>query len=92
MYVVVGSWILTLALGCANFVLICLTGDRSFKTVHFCCFAAYAAAASAMSFGLLPDGAIIPALAIGFGVPVAVIVHFVIILCARRSFRLEDAR
>ena len=91
-FVVVGSWIVTLALGCANFVLICLTGDRRFKAAHFTCFAAYGAAASAMSFGLLPDGAIILALAIGFGVPAAVIVHFVTLIYARRRTRLEDAR
>ncbi len=88
-YVILGCWIATLALGCANFVLTCLTGDIGFKTFHFTWFAIYAAAVAAMYFGLLPDAFAILAVPLAFGVPVLVGVHFVTLLRERQRFRIS---
>ncbi len=94
-YVIVGTWITALALGCINFILICLTGDRRFKTVHFSSFAVYAAATAAMYFRLIPDALIFLFWVIGLGVPPVAIAHFVVLLRARRRFhngKAEDAQ
>src|SRR5215213_5167622 len=78
-YMVVGTWIGTLALGVVNFALVCANGDARFKKVHFSWFAGYALAVAGLFVGWL-DAGVVFALVLGIGIPIAVGVHFVALL------------
>lgn len=74
-----GCWRTTIALGLVNCFLICLTGDRRFKKVHFSWLCAYAGAASFVfpnrSWMLFPTSIVHQPR------------HFGVLIRARRRFR-----
>lgn len=90
-YVVVGTWIGTLAFGGVNFALICANGEARFKKVHLGWFAGYAVAMGGLLLGWLDLGVVF-ALVLGVGIPIAVGVHFVALLMGRRKFARAERR
>jgi hypothetical protein len=82
-YVIIGCWIITLTLGCVNFILICLKGDRCFQLLHFSWFTIYAGALAALRWPVIPDNLMAIASAFGLGIPICVAIHFVALLRKR---------